>query len=150
MYKTTAIVSSPREKRKQMLGRAITIPLNFILFERCPMKNSPYALFADHFRPSPANLLRSFFMNSVGYSMQKVRKASEKERTARTEKYRKREGRRAPSNTANALSTYTRGFSLSLKKRLKIWNLRLLNNTLLKQSDKKKWVLMDSNHRHPH
>jgi hypothetical protein len=33
--------------------------------------NSPYALFADHFRPSPANLSRSFFMNSFGYSIQK-------------------------------------------------------------------------------
>jgi hypothetical protein len=32
---------------------------------------STYALFADHFRPSPANLLRSFFMNSFGYSIQK-------------------------------------------------------------------------------
>jgi hypothetical protein len=33
--------------------------------------DSTYALFADHFRPSPANLLRSFFMNSFGYSIQK-------------------------------------------------------------------------------
>jgi transposase InsO family protein len=32
--------------------------------EGWPVNHSPYALFADHFRPCPANLLRSFWAMS--------------------------------------------------------------------------------------
>jgi hypothetical protein len=42
---------------------AIHFPLTGTLLS---LNHSPYALFADHFSPCPANLLRSFFMNSFG------------------------------------------------------------------------------------